>query len=328
MMRPRSFLFQFAILAIGFALINVAVQRATRNAPAHALVRNIDRSYKMPISDLALGNSTMVGGFDAHAFDAALDGRRVFKLSLGSTKPIQHYATLRYYYDHLAAGTPAPRTLIYGFFDRQLTDTTELPWDDVMGNKALVYFADIRTTLPFYAASQGQWQAMRYRLSAPFPVVSNRGQIWGKVEKLRRTVGEIGLPHQATNEFGRVEDMAALETDPTQFQRECARDARAGTPFSPTVDAMMKLCARHDTQVVLVSMPLPARHRQTYYSTETWKQYQARLRETARRYNARYVDASQWIDDADFRDHVHLSKMGGTKFTRRLAMSPAIALAP
>ena len=330
-MRFRSFLFQLAILLCGFALINAAVRFAARRAPAHALVSQIDKQRRAtaqnsatPVTDLALGNSLMVAGLAPKVFAQTREGRRVLQLSLGGTKPIENYATLRYYLDNLPAQTPPPRTLIYGFYDRQLTDTSLLNWDDVSGNKAMVYYTNIETTLPFYAPDGG-WTAWKYRLSAPFPVVTDRGQIWGKVEKMRRKISRVGLPAQATNAFGRVEDMGALEPETVPFERDCLREARAGAPFSPPMDAIMKLCAQHNMSVVLVVMPMSSTHRRTYYSTAAWSQYETQLRAQAKHYGAQYVDASDWLEDAQFQDRVHLLKSGAALFTQRLATTPEVA---
>jgi len=327
-MRPSSFLFQLAILIAGFALINMGVRFAARRAPAHKLVSAIDNQrYTIsttPVTDISLGNSLVEVGLLPKVFNQVRNERNVFQLALGGTKPIENYATLRYYFDNLPPKTPLPRTLIYGFYDRQLTDASLRDWDDVSGNFAIVYYTNIENTLPFYA-SKDNWRTWRYRLSAPFPVITDRGQVWSAVEKMRRQVSRIGLTKEATNAFGRIEDMGALEPDVPQFERACLREARAGAPLSPAMDAIMQLCAQYKMRVVFVKMPMSSFHRRTYYSTAIWHQYETQLRATAKSYGAAYIDASDWIDDTKFSDHVHLLKPGAVPFTRRLAATPELS---
>jgi lysophospholipase L1-like esterase len=72
-------------------------------------------------------------------------------------------------------------------------------------------------------------------------------------------------------------------------------------------------------RVVLVLMPLPPRHVQTFYETAAWEEYQLHLRELLAKQNVAVVDASRWFPDANkFGDALHLNEEGAKEFSQRL----------
>jgi hypothetical protein len=147
-----------------------------------------------------------------------------------------------------------------------------------------------------------------------------RQTIWAKVEKVRRFFGEIGMPKQAANRFGRVEDFALLEGDPIEFAKACQRATADRAPLTASVAAILDEARQRDGKVYLVEMPMPAAHRQKFNQGPAWVAYHAYLIELIRAAGAHYVCASDWIDDSKFADHVHLDDAGAQEFSQRLAI--------
>ena len=82
----------------------------------------------------------------------------------------------------------------------------------------------------------------------------------------------------------------------------------------------MALARAHGVKVILVEVPMPPRHRQTFYTLPAWHQMRPYLQSLARDREAVYVTASDWVpDDACFEDAVHLNEQGTRLFSTRLA---------
>src|SRR5215468_8210789 len=101
----------------------------------------------------------------------------------------------------------------------------------------------------------------------------HRSAIWAKVERLRRQLGEQGMPHEETYRFGRTQDFNLLEADNGAVFAQQVENA-AHLPFTPAVEEILKQASQSGAKVVFVEMPMPLRHRRLFYDTDAWKKYQ------------------------------------------------------
>src|SRR5947209_1929839 len=119
-------------------------------------------------------------------------------------------------------------------------------------------------------------------------MLSERSSVWGKVELLRRVIEEIGKPKQKTNRFGRAKDFAALEPkDIASFNERCEEALQKD--FTAPVEQIIELANQHGAKVVLIEMPLPSRHRETFYSLPVWPRMQNHLQTLAAKRQAIYI---------------------------------------
>jgi hypothetical protein len=228
---------------------------------------------------------------------------------------VEHYLILKQAYK---AGLH-PRYLIYGFFDDQLYALPTGDPADLVGNRAFSYYFPAEAAELYAPGSM--LKECELRILGNIPMYAERSSLWGKVEMMRRRMDEIGMPKKKTNRFGRVEDFAALEAkDIPDFKRRCDLVLSKPGGFSIAIHKIISLAHQHDTRVLLVEMPMPALHRNSFYSTENWHRLQQHLHELATRENATYVSASDWVrDDALFEDATHLNEEGAKLFSSRLA---------
>lgn len=310
-MRPIHLISQLAVWAAALVAMNVAVARMARNSVPRAVARSIDGSP--PITDLFLGNSLVQAGVDPQAFAAASPGRRVLNAGLGATAPPEHDILLR------RALPLKPSRIHYGFVDLQLFDRPPGGWGDLVGNRAMAYYLDPETSIRFYAADDPA-AAWRMRLVACVPMLVDRHALWGKVERLRRRLGEVGRVAAATNRFGRVDDFRLLEADdPASFRRRCAKAADGPGGFNAPVADMLDLARQSGARMTLVEMPMPTDHRSRFYDHAEWSRLRARTRAMAKQAGADYVDACAWIGDEGFADALHLNAGGAAEFSRKMA---------
>ena len=236
-------------------------------------------------------------------------------LGLGATTPVEHYLILKHALEH----SPNVKYLIYGFFDDQLNSPVHGDWNDLVGNRAFSYYYPDEAAA-FYAPGS-RLQAWQMRVIAGIPMFAERSSLWGKVELLRRRLGEIGMPHHKINRFGRVADFSALEAgDVASFTQRCAAVVQQQKGFSPPIREILRLAREHGVIVFLVEMPMPAQHRKLFYSLSAWNDLRSYLQSLAAAQNAIYIPASDWIPDAgNFEDAVHLNEQGATEFSHHLA---------
>jgi hypothetical protein len=149
-------------------------------------------------------------------------------------------------------------------------------------------------------------------------LLAERGAIWAKVERLRRAISQQGMPTQATNQFGRVADFTLLEAkSQDEFVRHCERASQER--LNAAILEIIREAQERHLRVVFVLMPLPPRHVQTFYDSNTWEEYQLHLRELLAKQNVAVVDASRWFPDANkFGDALHLNEEGAKEFSQRL----------
>jgi hypothetical protein len=147
---------------------------------------------------------------------------------------------------------------------------------------------------------------------------ADRGAIWAKVEILRRSMAQHGMPAQNANNFGRAADFSLLEpTNADLFRREC--EAAIQLPLASPVIGLLHQAHEANIAIAVIEMPMRRSHRSLFYYTESWNEYIAHVRELLDPYNVTFVDASDWIkDDSLFTDSLHLSTMGAVTLTQRI----------
>ena len=314
-MRPAFFVKQLLLLLAGFVAINLlSALRSGRTVP-RLLLHVIDTSP--PVTDLFVGNSLMAAGLDVPAYEhAAGPGGRAVNAGLGSSEPVEHDLLLR------RALRTTPGRVFYGFFDTQLTDRPIASFRDLAGNRGIVHYLYRETAIHFLCPDDPV-TAWRIRLVSFLPLVYERLTTWSKVELLRRRLGEIGLPVQATNAFGRAADFSLLEADDTaRFARKCGGLAQTGAGFSAPVADMPVQAHDHGAAFCFVEMPMPSAHRRRFYATPEWSAYEAALHRRMEQCGARFVNATDWVGDDGFHDPLHLNDRGAAAFSLRLATAP------
>ena len=289
---------------------------ATRSQRQHALAVQTH-----PPADTAvvfLGNSLMEAGGDPAAFRAAwpLHPAPSLNLALGATSPVEHYLIMKNALDHGLR----PQWLVYGYFDDQLNATIGGDWSDLVGNRALsYYFPEQAAELYVPGSSLKRWQLS---VTQRLPMLSERSSLWTKVERWRRQLGAIGLPTQATNRFGRVNDFGPRGPEEiASFERRCRSITDGQVGFSAPIRQIIELAQAHQIRVVLVEMPLPRPHRAAFYTTAVWPRLRQQINQLAAASGASYLNASDWVNDDDqFADSVHLNPAGARLFSSRLAL--------
>lgn len=309
--KRREFIGALVVCIAVLAAANVIVQRLT----AHTVSRRIlaDAQMAPTAQVIALGNSLMRSGFSAEAFAAPGAAKAVaVNLAMGASTPPEQLLLLR---AGLRANHDA-RLLLYGFYDFQLTDPVSFANADIIGNHDILYYQEAEFARRFYEMSR--YETVAFEITRRVAMLAERGAVWGKVELLRRAMGQQGMPAEARNQFGRAADFTLLESKSREeFERHCLAAARA--PLNVPVAEIIREAQEKGARVVFILMPLPPRHLQTFYETAGWAEYEMHLRSLLAEKNVVYVDASHWIADAGkFGDALHLGDGGAAEFSRRL----------
>lgn len=302
-----------AVLLACLAALNLAVVRLTRNSvPRQVLARAAASSSA---STLALGNSLIAAGFDDAAFEKGAElppARGAMNLGLGASNPAEHLLLLR---AALRAGAH-PDTLVYGFYDLQLTAPINLSTHELFGNHAMLYYAEPEYGKRFFHLSLHD--GIEFEMMRHFPMTVDRGAIWAKVELFRRKLAEQGLERQETNRFGNVADFSLLEApEAAQFARDC--QSQSAWDFNSAVREIFQQALASGARVVVVALPIHPYHLVNFYHTPEWRQYISALRQKLAAHNVSFVDATEWLPSpADFADHLHLTASGAVQFSERL----------
>ena len=158
-------------------------------------------------------------------------------------------------------------------------------------------------------------------------MLTERSAIWAKVERLRRALGQVGMPRLEVNRFGRVVDFAALEaSDLASFERACGEAVRNRAPLIAPIRAMIRQAQDVGTQVWIVEMPMPPNHRKRFYGSVAWEEYRRYIQRLVQAEQAHFLIASDWVPPEDcFADALHLNATGAKSFSRRLAQEIAAA---
>jgi hypothetical protein len=306
------------LLLLALGAYNALIWRTSAKSLRHQF---LTRLANLPSNTecIFLGNSLVEAGCSPEVFRAAWASPAAapptINLALGATSPVEHYLIL----DRALQQPIHPKLIIYGFFDDQLFSIPSGNWSDLVGNRAIsYYFAEKAAAL--YAPGS-HWKRWQLALTARIPMVAERSSLWTRVELLRRRLGEIGMPKHKTNRYGRVDDFAALEaTDVAAFNQRCAAALDKGQQFSPAIQGILSLAQKHNARLVFVEMPMPSRHRSTFYSSPQWSALRTRVQTLAEEQHCIYISAADWVrDDSKFEDATHLSEQGAEIFSRLLA---------
>ena len=301
-------------LAAGILIaFNLLVKHFARDSVPRQLVRQIDAAQG--ITHLALGNSLIAAGFDPPAFDASMAPQPAvaFNAGLGASATVEHLMILQ----RALRDEKKVQVVIYGFFDFQLTDAPSATLTDFFGNRAAAFYLDPGLALRTYQMSPSD--RLEFDLLRHVPMVVERAGIWANVEKMRRAMGEVGMPPADSNRFGRAGDFALLEArSPADFASQCELGQKASLS-QPVLEMIADAHAR-GAQVVVVEMPMHPYHQSHFYALDAWDKYRGHLRKLVEAQHATYLNAADWIRDAnEFADHLHLTPSGARDFSRRLA---------
>lgn len=305
-----------AVAAVVLAVADIGATRLTRNSMPKQTIRAL-HAAPSTINVLGIGNSLMAAGFDTgevrQALAAAGKDAVVHNAALGATGLIEHLMLTR-----TALNGHHVDTLVYGFFDHQMYDDVPAGNAEIFGNRNLLYL-DPALTLQY--APFGLLDRVLFRIFSASTLLRERGTLWAMIERARRRAGSLGLPAKAENQFGRVDDFALLEAgDTATFDAAIQRPRGAGDVLAPPTRALLHDAAARGTRVVVVQMPMPPSHRQRFYFSPPWRAFRDRTKESVEAEGARYLDASQWENEADgFTDGLHLSVDGARRFSQRLA---------
>jgi len=309
-MNRRHFAVQLLLAVFVLAAANVVVQRMARNSNPRQLLRA--SAAAVPATHLFLGNSTMAAGIDTDAFAIAHPQSQALNLGLGSSSPVEHYLIYLQQQKHKSAA------IYYGFIDTQMTDSLDGSWTALIGNRAMAYYVSRDVAERFYAADD-PLRVLSMRLASRIPLLVERHTIWAKVERLRRFLGEIGMPKKETNQFGRAEDFALLEAAPEEFRDLCKQVVAERMPLAAPIAALLADARQKRSSITIVEMPLPTAHRRCYYEMPEWIAYRAYVQQLIHEAGGRYINAAVWIADDGFTDRLHLNTRGARDFSSRLA---------
>lgn len=325
MIRPRwrrFFLFPVAGLLVCLVGLNAAVRFATRNSVPRRLMQHARESQSASV--LALGNSLIGAGFSENSFDAGMGLNQAsasVNLALGASSPVEQLLLLRYALQH----GMHPRTVVYGFYDFQLTEPVALSTRDMIGNRAILYYVEPEYGRNFYELSLHD--RIEFEIGRHFELFEDRGAVWGRVERFRRVLEQVGIPPVETNSMGRVSDFALLAFPSTDaFTSECNRQISAD--LDSAVRQIIVQSEAAGSRVYFVEMPMPRAHVHAFYDTDAWAGYRAHVVSILDNLNVSFIDASGWIDNkSDFADPLHLNSAGASRFSQRLGeqLSPTSA---
>ena len=308
-----KFLATIATLLACLAALNFAVVHLTRNSiPKQVLAR---AATSKDDSVIAIGNSLMAAGFDEDAFDRGFEIAKPagsVNLGLGASTPTEHLLILR----SALRNNARPNTIVYGFYDLQLTEPEIFRTSDLFGNHAMLYYTEPAFGVRFFR--QSFHDRVEFVLMRHIPMIVERGAIWAKVERFRRKLAELGMGKERNNRFGRVGDFSLLEApEASRFASDCAS---ANTrSLNIAVNEMIRESSERGIRVVFVEMPMHPYHVRTFYDLPEWKEYTAGVRISLASQNVEFIDASSWIaSEQDFADHLHLSPRGASEFSERL----------
>ena len=309
-----------AVLAlVGYnGIIAVEAERSQRQRALAALAH--------PPADtevVFLGNSLMEAGYDPASFRSAWSSHPTaapsLNLALSATTPVEHYLIWKRALEH----NLKPKWLIYGYFDDQLNATNRGDWSDLVGNRAFsYYFPEQAAELYAPGSSVKRWELS---LSRCLPMIAERSSLWTKVEHWRRQIEAVGMPVKKTTRFGRVEDFGPRSpVEVASFENRCSVITDGKVGFSTAIRKIVELAHAHQIRVLLVEMPMPKQHRESFYSLPVWPRLRDHVRHLAVEADVTYLNASDWVgDDGQFADSMHLNPDGARVFSDRLARSLA-----
>jgi hypothetical protein len=310
----RAQLLLALIGALGLLLgFNEYVAILARNSVPRRLMARVPAAKEATV--LALGNSLMAVGIAEPALDQAMgsnQSRGVLNLAIGGSTPVEQLLLLRY---ALHSGL-RPGTVIYGFYDFQLTHPVELTTADLIENHAMLYYAEPEYARGFYHLSMHD--RMEFEIMRHFSLFVDRGTIWARVEQFRRLLSRQGGLEEKTDALGRANDFELLEFPSTlAFIRECNHASRRN--LTPPVSEIVRQAEAAGSATVFVEMPMPPAHVSSFYDTAAWRRYRAHLKALLGKERVTYIDASHWMpDESMFLDPLHMTYDASLQFSQRL----------
>jgi hypothetical protein len=309
----RAFLLALMGPLLALAALDHAAAVAARTAVPRWEMRRAQAARDASV--VALGNSLIGVGFVEDSFDQGIQADKAhgaINLAMGGSSAIEQLLMLRYALDQ----GMRPRAVVFGFFDFQLTHPLEYTTADLIGNRAMLYYLEPEYARGFYHLSlhdRAEFEIMRH-----FEVFAERGLVWERVERFRRTLDQQGMPPVQANSMGRSIDFAMLEyPSAPAFVAECGRASR--NPLIPSVVEIARQASAAGSKVYFVEMPMPPAHVETFYDQPAWGGYRTHLKNMLGGLGAAYIDASHWMPgESSFIDPLHLSWEGSQAFSRRL----------
>jgi len=302
----------FVVLA-ALAIMDRKVGALAQTDVPHSMMGRVRDAKGASVA--AMGNSLIGVGFVEASYNegAQLDkADGSVNIAMGGSSGIEQLLMLRY---ALAQGMH-PRTVVFGFFDFNLTHPLEYTTADLVGNRAMLYYLEPEYARRFYHLSLHD--RVEFEVMRRFDLFADRGDVWERLEIFRRKLGRQGLPPEASNSLGRSIDFAMLEY-PSQaaFIAECARAKH--NPLIPSVREIALQAKAAGARVYFIEMPMPPAHVESFYDEPGWGEYRAHVKGLLADLGAGYIDASHWMpEESSFEDPLHLTWEGSKAFSYRL----------
>lgn len=216
---------------------DLLTQRLALNSVPRQVMRTIVQA-PASIDVLGIGNSLIAAGFDPITVEqiSTKSGRPCVAVNagLGASGVIEHLILMRLAFRHHAV-----KTVIYGFFDQQLSSDVIEKNSELIGNHSMLYYQEPQLTLQY--AHFDMLERLSFQVYRQSALLRERSSIWAKIEKLRRAMGSVGMPPRESNQFGRKDDFSLLEaTDSQSFALACQNVIRSGEFLSAPVRALLQ----------------------------------------------------------------------------------------
>ena len=264
------------------------------------------------ITQLAIGNSLIACGYNSIVYDDRRgEGARSLNAAISGSSPVEHLLMLRQGITH----QPQLRSVIYGFFDFQLTSNPPVEVSQLFGSNAMGLFAEPKVAVRYYNMSWSE--RLKFSILKHVPVYVDRGNFWWFVEILRRKLYAIGLPHKAND----GPDAGFSVNIPSMTDSEFDAEARNEVAYalSPPVLEMLREARADGVSFVVIEMPVRRDHLRRYDHL-SWTRYAARVRQLVETQGGLFIDGSRWTNDPEyFSDEIHLNETGGRRFSSDLA---------
>lgn len=301
---PRRLLLPSVVSALAVLVVfNLAVAAATQVTARRKFLARLEHAPR-DTRLLFLGNSLFEEGIDVDAFVAswqpAGQAPVAFNAALHATTPVEHALILKQALPQL----PQVRTIVYGFFDDQLSTQPNAGWQDMISSRALAYaYPDDAASLYAPDSLVTKW---RFRVMSLIPMLAERTTLWSKVETLRKGLGALGMPAQAS-----------AKEDLDELTRRLEGVVHEDRGVSAAVKELFRLAEAQGAQVIVVEMP--SARPPEFSAGPASRALRAYNRAKVEAAHGIYIDASRWIQDPKyFRDGVHLNPEGARLFSARL----------
>jgi len=298
---------------------NVALWFWSRGLNFRRDLDNIQRAQNPDV--LFVGNSLLDSRIDSAALNqgtanqGAASGGQTFtplNTALGATDANDQAFLAQYALQQ----HPQLHTLVVGFYDYQLTEEDRVTPVDLVGNHDIAF--DSRIPVREVAAVDhfDRFQIGELLLLRALPMAAYRLSIWKYAERLRRSMGGLGIPPATTEIMGRPQSYYV--TEPQRFRKDPSH-------FGSSYEYIFRRATATRMHVVLVLMPMSPLHRKVYYTRQTWQEYVTKLQSLAQQRGFTFVDASTWMPDAtQFEDAIHMNGPAATAFSFRLGAELAM----